>query len=373
MNEGRQTMDWLLPLRSEQAEPVRSPPRKMSARPKVGRTPDALSTPTIGRDSGFDLQPDSDGGPTPRKSRVQYFTYRDAVLHTRSGGIILHQKFVPPFTGERYALEPAAIDAIIMAAQQSPKVAEPIAVGYRAGWNNYYHWTTQSLFNIYFLQKSGVLENARLALPVLRPIQMRSLELLGIDLEAVLYVNRKAPIRAASLTTTSVLLLPAAEAAPAELRRMGSRIRSKAQARPSVHRAIYISRLDATRRKMLNEETLARRLEQLGVQPVQMSGKTLDEQISLIGGARLIIAPHGAALTNVLYSNSGTCVYELFPSSYQVACYEHLARAVGAAYCSDVFEAPPSDNNEAWKDIHWKVDIDRVSARAEHLLRKVGG
>jgi hypothetical protein len=317
------------------------------------------------------MQADRDASEqSPQEMGIRLFTYQDAVLHCSTGGIIAQGRFMPPAAGPRFDYDAAAIDAIVAAAEQSPKIPEPLAVAHRPGWNNYYHWTTQCLLNIHLIHQAGVLDWARLALLPLSPVQQRSLELLGIDLANAIYVDRDVPIRAKSLTASDLQFSRAIKRSVADIRRMGLLIRSRVAAQTATYPAIYLSRLDSKRRKMTNEEALIRKLERLGIRPVQMSGKTLDEQIAVIAGARLIVAPHGAGLTNIIYSSSGAQLYELFPSYQLVPCYQQLAEASGVGYSSAVFDVPASRSNDRKKNYRWAVDIDMVARHAEQLLEE---
>lgn len=63
---------------------------------------------------------------------------------------------------------------------------------------------------------------------------------------------------------------------------------------------------------MIDEEQMAATLErEFGFEYVITSNMTLDEEIELFGEAEAVVAPYGAALTNVLFARPGTPVLEL--------------------------------------------------------------
>ena len=74
---------------------------------------------------------------------------------------------------------------------------------------------------------------------------------------------------------------------------------------------MYINRLDSPTRKIEGEPHLAAALEALGVRNVSMTSLTPNEQILLFQSADTIIAPHGAALTNLLFASTHCRVVEL--------------------------------------------------------------
>lgn len=86
---------------------------------------------------------------------------------------------------------------------------------------------------------------------------------------------------------------------------------------------IYISREDATERRVYNDSEIAEVLSQYNFQSVILSNLTLKDQVSLFKGASFIIAPHGAGLTNMLWSTD-LKVVELFGSK-TVTCYFQMA------------------------------------------------
>lgn len=302
-----------------------------------------------------------------RGPRIRHFNYEGAVLDGASGGIILNDRYMPPSRGPRYNLSATEIRSIVDNATQAHTAEAHVAVGYRAGWKNYYHWTTQCLLSIHSLMQEGVLDSALLAVPELGGIQLRSLDLLGIDRQRLLTVRPVSAIRARRFTATNAMFASTAHRFPHELKKMASALKSSASLERADSRpAIYISRLDSHRRKMRNEEDVITALEKLGVQPVSMTGKTLDDQISIISNARLIVAPHGAGLTNILYAAPGAHLYELFSASYTVNCYQALAQAVGIGYTNSVFQPTSGDGHTTV----WSADVDEVARNTEARLKQ---
>jgi hypothetical protein len=62
---------------------------------------------------------------------------------------------------------------------------------------------------------------------------------------------------------------------------------------------------------------------------VIMDNLTIAEQADIFYNADLVIAPHGAALTNLVFCRPGTKVCELFSPNYLMDFYSDLARATG--------------------------------------------
>jgi len=95
---------------------------------------------------------------------------------------------------------------------------------------------------------------------------------------------------------------------------------------------IYISRAGARRRRVLNETALAHALEVHGFVSVQLEALTWAEQIAAFRSAKVIVAPHGAGLANLVFCQHGTRVVELFRRDYVNGCYWQLAALKGLDY-----------------------------------------
>lgn len=77
-------------------------------------------------------------------------------------------------------------------------------------------------------------------------------------------------------------------------------------------RRILVSRRDARRRKIVNEDALRAVLEPRGFETVRFEDLTIAQTASLVSEASHIVAPHGAGLANLIFANPGTRVLELF-------------------------------------------------------------
>jgi hypothetical protein len=68
---------------------------------------------------------------------------------------------------------------------------------------------------------------------------------------------------------------------------------------------------------------------------VAFEGMPLCDQIKIVKGADVIIAPHGAGLTNLVFASRCTAVVELFPYNYYIpGFYGSLAQQAGLAYAA---------------------------------------
>jgi capsular polysaccharide biosynthesis protein len=140
-----------------------------------------------------------------------------------------------------------------------------------------------------------------------------------------------------------------------------------ARPKPNPQRAsrkIYIDRRNALLRQLINEDEVVERIRREGVEPVQMEGLSLTEQIQILRDADLIIGPHGAGLTNIVFSNPGTKVIELMPSGAVNWCYRNLAAACRHDYdCIIGRTHPEGDIAPMWAP--WFVSPTHVLSAIE--------
>lgn len=96
--------------------------------------------------------------------------------------------------------------------------------------------------------------------------------------------------------------------------------------------SIYIDRRNSPTRKLLNEDEVVATLSRVGIVPRRLEGLSLYEQAEIFGNAKLIVAPHGAGLTNILWAPENAHLIELMPSGTMNWCYRHLAAASAITY-----------------------------------------
>ncbi len=135
-------------------------------------------------------------------------------------------------------------------------------------------------------------------------------------------------------------------------------------------RRLYLTRGDVPRtRRYVEEPDLVPALEARGFARVDPGKLSVQEQIDLFSGAEMIVAPHGAALTNVTFSPPGVRVLELFAASYVHLGLWAICQAVGADYRYVVADGPRDRfgmNAGNYDDV--SIPVPRVLAEIDRLL-----
>lgn len=112
-------------------------------------------------------------------------------------------------------------------------------------------------------------------------------------------------------------------------------LRSLAAATPGIKTGldrIYVSRADAERRRIANEDRITETLARHGFATVQLAGLSMQQQIGLFRHAEMIVAPHGMGLTHLIFADRLRSLVELFPPDAGTDAYAFVAKALGIRY-----------------------------------------
>jgi capsular polysaccharide biosynthesis protein len=201
-----------------------------------------------------------------------------------------------------------------------------------AGGDNYFHWMFDVLPRLHLIAASSFkLEiDHYLVNGIHYAFQRQTLALLNIPTEKIVCTDENFHCQYEQLIVPS---LPGITGATTMfqcdfLRK--SFLLSPGASAPT--KRIYISRRDATTRRILNEEALVELLNQLDFQIVSMDGRSVVEQASLFHAAQIIVAPHGAALTNLVFCHPACKVLEIFAPGYLNPCYRAICNLIRVDY-----------------------------------------
>lgn len=118
-------------------------------------------------------------------------------------------------------------------------------------------------------------------------------------------------------------------------------------------RRIFISRTDAPKRRISNEEALVPVLERFGFERIVLEDLSFAEQVRLIGSAEVLAGSHGAGLANMCWMESGTKVLELRRrGDAENNCYYSLASALNLKYSYMQCDPVESKSDSHGGDLH---------------------
>ena len=138
---------------------------------------------------------------------------------------------------------------------------------------------------------------------------------------------------------------------------------------PSRPTRLYVSRRKARLRRVLNEDEILAYLEPLGFVPYCLEDLPFGEQAGLLARAEAVIGPHGAGLTNCVFSPPGCVVIEFMHPLYAYPCFYWQATACGHRYgyvVSEVVPQPGFARDVRFADL--RVNIQGLRRLVETML-----
>jgi capsular polysaccharide biosynthesis protein len=297
----------------------------------------------------------------PGASRLRHYLLRDTVL---DGNTMTLLRAGQPLRETGY-LQP---EHIIANLKQDSVIDDGdgtrTIIGSNFAHRNYYHWLIQAIPTIDTAVRRNEGRDVRLALAPENDFQRDSLALLGHDAlrHITIEPGRQYALREAEY---SDFLLGSASFLTS-LREMETfaRLRAAVPARRQPRERIYVARTDAPVRRMRNEDQLIEKLRARGFRIVAPGSLAFRDQAALFRHASFVVGPHGAGLSNIVFCEPGTLVYELVPALYRNSCFAILADLGGLRYWADMFE---SEGAGAGFTGEWDVDVESVLRRIDDI------
>ena len=237
--------------------------------------------------------------------------------------------------------------------------------GQRGG---YWHWWVDILPRVWLLELhqifprvEGKFDAVRLAIPApSADFQRESLELLGLT--GRLELLEPGLTRFESVTFTRGLTGGGSRYPSRKLgeysRWLRERLAPEAPGQPDGDRRLFVSRGSAASRRVVNEAEIEPLLAARGFELVDPAGMSIAEQVALFSRASVVAGPHGAGLTNLLFSAPGTRVVEIFaaPAAQGISNYRVLASHLGMPYARLLAAAVPTESR--YGAHHYDMEVD---------------
>ena len=242
-----------------------------------------------------------------------------------SHDINLRNPYNAPIVGER--MTPAE-DAAVLRYPPPSQVIEQACVLF-CGNENYAHWVTRSLPKLLLLQDRSDLLTLPLVVNLgLARFQSEYLQLLGMCGRPLLQLPAQQIVGFRELHVPVQLWgHPRSAEAITWLRDRLAGHRQNPRAASSL---LYVSREESGRRKLMNEQEIFAALEPYGFRKIVPGRMRVAEQIFAFSTARVIVAPHGAALTNLAFAPPNCFTLELTSSAIgHMNAFRTLAELLG--------------------------------------------
>lgn len=236
----------------------------------------------------------------------------------------------------------------------------------------FYHWMIDSLPRLHLLERAGYPIEAIDRFVVNQhtaAYQRESLEHLGVPRAKLIESHWHPHIRAETLLFPT---LPGDFGHPPRwacefLRATFETSRARPQ---DSDRYLYLNRTSVTHRRVCNEREIIALLEDHRFRNVALESMSLAEQARTLAAAEVVCAPHGAALTGLVFCNPGVKVIELLSPNDVSIVFWSLADALDLDYyyLVGVGERPPepTDPHQGAEDI--LVDVGSLAALLDRVL-----
>ncbi|MBC5773608.1 glycosyltransferase family 61 protein [Pontibacter sp. KCTC 32443] len=229
--------------------------------------------------------------------------------------------------------------------------------------NNNYHWFFDCLPRLYFLLQQ-VQEPINIIMRRELPAYQR--ETLEFILREhpnvkVVYISKHEKWQVEQFILPSFLSNPQSGYLPLPVSQwLRTKIWEGYKIQPAqVKRRVYISRSRAKTRRLLNEQDLLPLLARYNFEVVWAEELSYREQVNLFYNSEAVIAPHGAGLTNLLFSEDSK-VLEFHPANLVKTHYFLLCKGIRFEYASIVGTTGDTSEN-------YSVNVQQV----EEWLEKI--
>ncbi len=234
-------------------------------------------------------------------------------------------------------------------------------------WDSgYFHWVAEALTRLEGVEQYTNATGRRPKLivgPSLNSFQRETLGLLGYDQDDLVHWD-------AAYCEVDRLVVPSMRReidppnpSPVSHQWLCESLRERALEAVDTDRfsdRVYISRNDATSRRVVNERAAFDRLASYGFERYELASMSVEETIALFAQADCVVAPHGAGLTDLIYTDD-VSVVELMPVDRVNGIFYMLTKQVGGWYGYMGCETIGDDLT---------VDVDQLELLVERALTR---
>ena len=222
--------------------------------------------------------------------------------------------------------------------------------------DNYYHWMVETVPKIRYLRAFEAEEEpVTLLIPGdVPPFVDETMDLLGWPDSRVKRAEHES-------YRVSELVVPSfPDRRPADFEWLREEILENTPDHiPESGNNIYVSRANGVERRVVNEDEVMDVLSEYGFERYLLEERSLAENARLFADADVIVGPHGAGLTDIVFAGNAT-VIELFGEKVKQP-YKLLSKAVGVDY--EMMYCTPESTDIV-------VDVEKLDKRVARTTRE---
>lgn len=223
-------------------------------------------------------------------------------------------------------------------------------------WMGYYHWIIDVAPKIALLQErfGKSLGKWKICYPRTgEAYESETLALLGVPESSIIDTKH---LKMVSSRNVAFVMLPGWYRIQSAAELLRAKLTSHSG--PSHGERIYVAR--AGRRRCVNEQDCFEMLRKRGFVFLEDRPRSVAEQMGIFKNAKVIVSPHGAALTNLLWCEGPAKIIEFFGAAYHPPYYENLSEFRSLEYYS---LRVGNESRDHWSsmDEDIEVDIERLA------------
>jgi tetratricopeptide (TPR) repeat protein len=241
----------------------------------------------------------------------------------------------------------------------------------RWGGAAYFHWMFDVITRFDLLQRSGLIETIDKFVVNASDssYQAETLDTLGIPEDKLLESRCNLHITADKLIVPSISYDGSGAVSKWKCEYLKKTfLNEKQPLNKDYSERIYITRQQASYRRIVNDEEVIKYLEKFGFRSVKLETMSIAEQASCLAAAKVVVAPHGGGLTNLVFCSPGTKVIEIFSPLYVPHCYWMISNLCGLEHYYLIGDLV--DEGTPTKPLHKNMRLDLNSL--EKLLTIAG-
>lgn len=246
--------------------------------------------------------------------------------------------------------------------QEKPTVIKTgrVAVIAQTGFNYYYHWMVEVLGRLALLEMQGI-DYDFLYVPTSSAFMKELLELWGIDLSKIIEASNDYTLIADQLIVPSQVSRVALEGWARLVHyipdyivhyiraKLLNAIDEEKQDCSRLSKRVFISRQDASSRKIINEDEVFAVLQAHGFQRYTLTKLSVKEQIMLFKHAEIIVGSIGSGLTNIIFCNPDARIIELYQARRDPTIW-YLSQMIGLHHHTCIKTTEFIDQNQGQYD-----------------------
>ncbi len=204
----------------------------------------------------------------------------------------------------------------------------------------YYHWMFEVLPRLALLEKAGFkIQDIDYFLvnQYVSRFQIDTLNILGIQRQKIIESHWHPHIQAEQIIAPSLVGVPGQMGIPGQIPAWACDFLRQHFINHKVDKnkqslRIYLNRSQTVYRRVENEVEIINFLSRFGFRNVATENLSIREQVELLSSAEIVVAPHGAGLTNLVFCQPGTKVIELLSPQAVSTLFWNLGNHMGLDY-----------------------------------------